>query len=263
MAVQIVDQTNATFPRLVVAGLSGDSGKTLVSLALLLLAREAHIEVAAFKKGPDYIDAAWLTWASGLPARNLDTFLMGFPKAVGSFARHALPGGLNIVEGNRGLYDGSDARGTHSTAELAKALKSPVLLVINATKVTRTLAASVLGCQKLDPEVQIAGVILNQVSGVRHERVLREAIESVSGVPVLGVLPRAPGDALLPERHLGLVTPQEHPRIESVHSNLLSLAEGMLTWQHCSASPPGSRRYRLKRKLTIGRRTAGDSRSVT
>lgn len=221
-----MDKTNATFPRLVVAGLSGDSGKTLVSLALLLLAREAHIKVAAFKKGPDYVDAAWLTWACGLPARNLDTFLMGFPKAVGSFALHALASGFNIVEGNRGLYDGSDAHGTHSTAELAKALASPVLLVVNATKVTRTLAALVLGCQKLDPEVQIAGVILNQVSGARHERVLREAVESVSGVPVMGVLPRASSDALLPGRHLGLVTPQEHPQIESLRTNLLSLAKG-------------------------------------
>jgi cobyrinic acid a,c-diamide synthase len=222
------DKTNVTFPRLVVAGLSGDSGKTLVSLALLFLARQAHLEVAAFKKGPDYIDAAWLAWASGRSARNLDTFLMGFPKAVGSFALHALPGGLNLIEGNRGLYDGSDARGTHSTAELAKALGTPVLLVVNATKVTRTLAALVLGCQKLDPEVPMAGVILNQVSGTRHERVLREAIESVTGLPVLGVLPRADTDALLPGRHLGLVTPQEHPQIESLRTNLLALTEGHL-----------------------------------
>ena len=90
----IGNRLNATFPRLVVAGLSGDSGKTLVSLALLFLARKAHLEVAAFKKGPDYIDAPWLAWASARSARNFDTFLMGFPKAVGSFALHALPGGL-------------------------------------------------------------------------------------------------------------------------------------------------------------------------
>jgi cobyrinic acid a,c-diamide synthase len=217
-----------SLPRLVVAGLSGDSGKTLVSLALLLLARAAGLPVRAFKKGPDYIDAAWLTWASGHPARNLDTFLMGFQRAVPSFGRHALPAGLNLIEGNRGLYDGADPQGTHSTAELAKALCAPVLLVLNARKVTRTVAASVLGCQRLDPGVQIVGVILNQVAGRRHEQVLREAIETVCGIPVLGVIPRASSDELLPGRHLGLVTPQEHPRLEDLTHNLMDLVKGRL-----------------------------------
>jgi cobyrinic acid a,c-diamide synthase len=141
-----------------------------------------------------------------------------------------LPGGLNLVEGNRGLYDGLNARGMHSTAELAKALRAPVVLVVNATKVTRTLAALILGCQKLDPEVPIAGVLLNRVSGTRHERVLREAIESVTDLPVLGVLPKASADVLLPGRHLGLVTPQEHPQIESLCANLLSLTEGRIDY---------------------------------
>lgn len=222
---------SGSLPRLVVAGLSGDSGKTLVSLGLVFLAQEAGLPVRAFKKGPDYIDAAWLSWASGVPARNLDTWLMGFPTAVASLTRHALPGGLNIVEGNRGLYDGVDPEGTHSTAELAKALGAPVILVVNATKVTRTAAACVLGCQRLDPEVRIAGVVLNQVAGRRHERVLREAVESVCGLPVLGVLPRAQGEALLPGRHLGLVTPQEHPRIEELRQNVLGLVEGRLDFE--------------------------------
>ena len=135
----------SAFPRLVVAGLSGESGKTLVSLSLLLAARRRGIPAAAFKKGPDYIDAAWLSWASERPARNLDTWLMGFDSAAESFARHAVYPGLNVVEGNRGLYDGTDPRGTHSTAELAKALSAPVVLVVNCTKVTRTAAALVLG----------------------------------------------------------------------------------------------------------------------
>ena len=169
--------TMADLPRLVVAGLSGESGKTLVSLALLLEAGRRGIPVRAFKKGPDYIDSAWLEWASRKPARNLDTYLMGFERVADSFASHAVPGGFNLVEGNRGLYDGADARGTHSTAELAKALHAPVVLVVNATKVTRTVAALVLGCQRLDPDVRIAGVVINQVAGARHERIVREAIE--------------------------------------------------------------------------------------
>ena len=212
-----------TAPRVVVAGLAGDSGKTFVALGFLLLAKEQGLAVRGFKKGPDYIDAAWLTWAAGHPARNLDTYLMGFERPVASFARHAAPDGLNVIEGNRGLFDGADARGTHSTAELAKILGAPVVLVLNATKVTRTAAAFVLGCQYLDPKLRLAGVILNRVGTRRQESVLREAIESASGVPVLGVIPKAGDAALLPGRHLGLVTPAEHPRIAEVQRNVLEL----------------------------------------
>lgn len=208
-------------PRLVVAGLSGESGKTLVTLALALVANRQGIPVRAFKKGPDYIDAAWLSWASGKPARNLDTHLMGFDAVRRSLAQNGVSGGLNLIEGNRGLYDGLDARGTHSTAELAKALQASVVLVVDTTKVTRTVAAMVLGCQKLDPEVGIAGVILNQVAGVRHERVIRDAIESACLTPVLGAIPRAPAGALLSTRHLGLVTPREYSGHEDLAQNLL------------------------------------------
>lgn len=132
-------------------------------MALLLEASRRNLPVRAFKKGPDYIDAAWLEWASGQPARNLDTHLMGFDRVAASFASRATAHGLNVIEGNRGLYDGLDASGTHSTAELAKALRAPVVLVIDAAKVTRTAAALVLGCQNLDPDAQIAGVIANRV----------------------------------------------------------------------------------------------------
>jgi cobyrinic acid a,c-diamide synthase len=193
-----------------------------------LLAREAGLPVAAFKKGPDYIDAAWLTWASKRSCRHLDVYLMGPEEACASFFAHADPAGLNVIEGNRGIYDGFDARGTHSTAELAKLLHAPVILVLNATKMTRTGAALVLGCQKLDPEVMIAGVVLNQISNRRHEAVLREAVEASCGVPVVGVIPRASGDALLPGRHLGLVTPEEHLGIAVLKQNLLSVIQGHL-----------------------------------
>ncbi|MBI4876013.1 MAG: cobyrinate a,c-diamide synthase [Acidobacteria bacterium] len=217
-----------SLPRLAVAGTAGDAGKTLVSVGLALEARRAGLAVRAFKKGPDYIDAAWLTFAAGRPARNLDSFLMGFEGAAASFRRHAVPRGLNIVEGNRGLYDGLDAQGTHSTAELAKALQAPVVLVVNATKVTRSAAAWVLGCQKLDPEVHIAGVILNQVAAPRHEQILREAVESACGIPVLGAIPRLRGERILPWRHLGLVTPAEHPDTAGLDQRLMKLLEGRL-----------------------------------
>lgn len=207
------------------AGLSGGSGKTLVSLGLLLSAQRRGVRVSAFKKGPDYIDAAWLAWAAGRSAHNLDTFLMGREGAVAAFAAQAYLAGLNVIEGNRGLFDGVDAQGTHSTAELAKALGAPIVLVLDATKVTRTAAAMVLGCQRLDPHVNIAGVIVNQVSGPRHEAVLREAIESACGIPVLAALPRISNPRLIPERHLGLVVPEDHPDKEALRANLEDLVE--------------------------------------
>jgi cobyrinic acid a,c-diamide synthase len=210
-------------PRIVVAGLSGDAGKTLVSLALLIEAGGRGVDVRAFKKGPDYVDAAWLSWASNHPARNLDTWLAGPAVVCQAFGRHATPDGLNVIEGNRGVFDGLDAEGTHSTAELAKTLAAPALLVVDARKATRTLAALVLGCRTLDPDLQIAGVVLNRVAGSRHETVARQAIESATGVRVVGAIPRIEGDAL-PGRHLGLVMPEEHGSTGRVRELALKIA---------------------------------------
>lgn len=208
-------------PRIVVAGLGGGSGKTIVSMALLLAARRAGRATRAFKKGPDYIDAAWLGWASDRGTRNLDTWLMGFDGAFASFVRNSTPEGLNLVEGNRGVFDGMDVAGTHSSAALAKTLRAPVLLVLNVTKVTRTAAAFVLGAQTLDPDLNIAGVVLNYVNGRRHEQIVRECIESVCRIPVLGAVPRMDLAELVPERHLGLVTPDEHGTREALEDKLL------------------------------------------
>jgi cobyrinic acid a,c-diamide synthase len=210
-------------PRLVIAGLSGDAGKTLVSVGLALLLRDRGVPVRGFKKGPDYIDAAWLAWATGEPARNLDTWLMGPDLARAAFVEQGIDDGLNLIEGNRGIFDGIDEKGTHSTAELAKLLHAPVILVVDATKVTRTAAACVLGCQALDPDVRFAGVVLNQVAGPRHERVLRDAIESTCELPVLGAVPKASSQALLPGRHLGLLTPEEHAIKDVLESELRDL----------------------------------------
>ncbi len=214
-------------PRLMIAGISGGAGKTLVSMGLLLLLRRAGIAVRAFKKGPDYIDAAWLSWASGLPARNLDTYLMGAEGARSSFVQHGIADGISVIEANRGLFDGFDAQGTHSSAVLAETLAAPVLLVVNATKMTRTAAALVLGCQKLDPNLSIRGVILNNVNGRRHEQVLRTSIESICGVPVVGAIPRATVNPV-PERHLGLMPPSEHSGMAQIQADLLQIVEGKI-----------------------------------
>jgi cobyrinic acid a,c-diamide synthase len=168
--------------------------------------------VVPFKKGPDYIDAAWLALAASRPCYNLDTFMMGREQVVRSFSRHALEGAISLIEGNRGLFDGSNPEGEHSTAELAKLLRAPVILVVDCDKVTRTAAAMVLGCRHFDRSVDIRGVILNRVAGSRHAAVVRKSVEDYCGIPVLGTVPRI-ADIPFSERHLGLIPPQEHDRV--------------------------------------------------
>ncbi len=211
-------------PRLVVAGTGGDSGKTLITLSILLALRRRGGRSLGFKKGPDFIDAAWLAWATGRPARNLDTFLMGAAGAREAFVENAQGDELNVIEGNRGLLDGMDAAGTHSTAALAESLAAPVVLVLGVRKVTATCAAWVEGCRRLAPGVDLCGVILNQVAGARHGRVAAQAVE-VLGVPVLGSVPRLGGGDPLPGRHLGLVTPEEHGALEGMAGRLADVAE--------------------------------------
>ncbi|MBN1343879.1 MAG: cobyrinate a,c-diamide synthase [Phycisphaerae bacterium] len=196
-------------PRLVLSGLRGGSGKTVVTLGLIGGLRARGLRIAPFKKGPDYIDPAWLRLAAGHECHNLDAFLMAPDDVRSSFIEHARQADLSLVEGNRGLYDGMDATGTYSTAELAKLLDAPVVLVADCTKATRTVAAMVLGCRALDPQVRLAGVILNQVASRRQESVIRRAVEQDCDVKVLGAVPRM-ADLVLTERHLGLLPPAEH-----------------------------------------------------
>jgi cobyrinic acid a,c-diamide synthase len=212
-------------PRVVIAGLSGDSGKTLVTLGLARCLSRRGLVVRPFKKGPDYIDAAWLAAAAGRPCGNLDTFMMP-EEAIGASVERAAGADLLLVEGNRGLFDGVDPRGTHSTAELARRLGAPVVLVVGVAKTTRTAAALVLGCRHADPELQLAGVILNRVATERHERVVREAVEELAGIPVLGAVPRLGGGDPLPGRHLGLVTVSEHPRRDEAIETAAGAVEG-------------------------------------
>lgn len=216
-------------PRLVVAGLSGDSGKTIVTSCLLTALEQAGLSVAVFKKGPDYIDAAWLSVISRTACRNLDTYLADPDKALKTFTSNATRADIAVIEGNRGLFDGKDVQGTHSTAELARLLKAPVVLVVDATKATRTVAALVKGCQAFDPDMNISGVILNRMAGKRHLRIVTETIEKYCNVPVLGALPKLGDDAsLIPGRHLGLVTPAEFESEDRLRSRLQDMAEKYL-----------------------------------
>jgi cobyrinic acid a,c-diamide synthase len=154
---------------------------------------------------------------------------MGSEQVTRSFSRHAREGSLALVEGNRGLYDGMNPEGEHSTAELAKLLHAPVILIVDCDKVTRTTAAMVLGCQSLDPQVDIRGVILNRVGGSRHAAIASRSVGYYCHIPVLGVVPRIGAVAVpFPERHLGLIPPQEHESVRKALSRAGNLAEECL-----------------------------------
>lgn len=196
-------------PRVIIAGLGGDSGKTLLTLGLIANLKD-YYKLAIFKKGPDFIDPLWLGIAGDSIARNLDTYIMGKRKTLKSFIQFSESCNFAIIEGNRGLYDGLDEKGTHSTAELAKIVKAPVIIIINASKITRTIAAIVYGCKFFDKKVDLKGVVLNNVSGKRHLNVITDSIEKYVGIPVIGSIPKILQKDILPSRHLGLVTPVEY-----------------------------------------------------
>ena len=206
-------------PRIMLTALRGGAGKTTITVGLISALRKRNLKVAAFKKGPDYIDAGWLAKASNNPCYNLDAFLMPIEEILESFKAASCQCDIAVIEGNRGLYDGMDSKGTCSSAELAKALRVPVIVIIDATKTTRTAAAMVKGCQVLDPEVNIGGVILNRVANPRHRSILTSAIEEYCGVEVVGAVPKIKSRDF-PERHMGLVTSLEHGKIEKSLSRM-------------------------------------------
>lgn len=198
-----------SFPRIIFAGLRGGSGKTTISLGVISALRNKRgLSITPFKKGPDFIDSGWLSLAAQRPCYNLDPFLVSKERVYESFTSH-FNGDIAIIEGNRGLYDGMDVDGSYSTAELSKLITAPVVLIVDCTKMTRTVAAIVLGCMNFDKEVQIRGVILNQLSGLRHESVAKGAIEKYCSIPVIGAIPRLRSGEF-PERHMGLIPYQEH-----------------------------------------------------
>lgn len=234
---------NLSCPRIVVAALRGGAGKTLLSLGIAAALKKRGQKIAAFKKGPDYIDAAWLSLAAQEPCHNLDFFLMGKEAVQHSFWTKSSAADFSIVEGNRGLFDGMDKEGSQSTAELAKLIESPVILIVEGDKITRTAAALVLGCQKLDPKVEIKGVILNRIARPRHEEIIRQAITNICQLPVLGAIPRLKNFPL-PERHLGLIPPPEHTFVEEALKKAEEIVEENVDlkqiWEIAHSAPPRS-----------------------
>lgn len=214
-------------PRLIIAGLSGGAGKTTVSLGIARAWSRAGRTVAPFKKGPDYIDAAWLALAARNTASNLDPFLMPEERLHSLFWNKALEADCCCIEGNRGLFDGKDLEGSCSTAALARLLKTPIVLVMDCTKMTRTAAAIVCGCMNFEKPMPLAGVICNRVAGERHREMLKQCIEHYAKVPVLGMLPKT--STPIAERHMGLVSSHEKKNHDLVLERLADMVE-----MHCN-----------------------------
>jgi len=200
-------------PRIILSALKGGSGKTIITLGLISLWRQQDYKVSPFKKGPDFIDAGWLGLAAGRPCYNLDPFMMNQEQITQSFLRRSENMDISLIEGNRGLFDGFDPEGHCSTAELGKILKAPVILIVDVTMSTRTIAALVLGCLRFDPDLEIRGVILNRVAGARQENIVRQAIDRYCNIPVVGAVPKLKNNPF-PERHMGLVPQQERKEAE-------------------------------------------------
>ena len=190
--------------RLVIAGTGSGVGKTTIATGLMAAFTAAGRDVAGFKAGPDFIDPSYHALATPRGSTNLDAFLCGEDLIAPMFVRHAAGSDIAVVEGVMGLFDGvTGTEGVASTGHVAKLIDAPVVLVVDASSMGRSVAAVVHGFTTFDPEVRIAGVIANRVGSDRHARIVRDALDRI-GVPVLGAIPR--DDALgVPSRHLGLI----------------------------------------------------------
>ena len=230
------------FGCLLISSPQGRSGKTTVTIGLCDVLRRKGLSVQPFKKGPDYIDPSWLTVATGRSCRNLDLYLFPEEKLIRLFQQACEGADLAVIEGAMGLYDGYDSAGHGTTAEVAHLLKSPVILVVNCTRMTGSIAAMVSGYQHFQKGVRVAGVVLNYVSGPRHEQKLRAAVEQHCQIPVVGSIPKD-RELRITERHLGLIPSQESRESGSTIDGLSRKLEGYLDLEKIlaiaqSASPP-------------------------
>jgi cobyrinic acid a,c-diamide synthase len=194
--------------RIVIAGTHSGSGKTTITAGLLAALRKKGLKVQPFKVGPDYIDTGYHAVAAGRISYNLDFWMMPQPNIIQLFI-HGMEGiDFGVIEGVMGLYDGVGSTPEGSTAEIAKLLNAPVLLVVDAGGMSTSAAAQVLGYKSFDQDLRLAGVIVNNVGSEHHYKLVKEAIVAYTGVPVLGFLPK---NKLveLPSRHLGLLPAEE------------------------------------------------------
>ncbi|MBT6498860.1 MAG: AAA family ATPase, partial [Deltaproteobacteria bacterium] len=193
------------------------SGKTTLTIGISAALMEQGLKLRVFKKGPDYIDPMWHQAVTGLPCYNIDPYWMSPEMCQSIFATHSRGVDFSLVEGNHGLHDGLDLAGSNSGAYLAKLLGLPVILVVDGSGMNRGVAAIVLGHQKLDPDLNIGGVILNHIGTPRQREKQVAAIEHYCGIPVLGAIPKTT-NVQIKERHLGLITIHETELVSEVVS---------------------------------------------
>jgi cobyrinic acid a,c-diamide synthase len=228
-------------PRLAISAPHRSSGKSTVSIGLCAALRRRGRIVQPFKKGPDFIDPMWLSAAAGRRCRNLDFFMMGGKGIVETFLAGAGGADLSIVECNHGLHDGLDPEGSDSSAALALLLGAPVLLVVNARGMNRGVAPLVQGQVGFEPDLHVGGVVLNNVSGSRHEKKIRDALGRYCDLPVLGVIPHRP-ELEIAERHLGLTPLEEDPaladRLERLASSIEECVDVEAVERLAVSSPP-------------------------
>jgi len=217
-------------PRITVSAPHRSSGKTTLSIGLSRALTGAGYKVQPFKKGPDFIDPMWLSAATGRDCRNLDLFMMGEDNIKKSLQRAGSGADLSIIEGNMGLYDGMEVDGKGSTADIARLIESPIILIIDTSNMTRSIAPLLIGFQKFEPDVFIAGVILNKVASPRHEAKLRAAIETYTDIEVAGAIPRLPEIGII-QRHLGLKPAKEDERAVSIIESIGAVIEKFVDLQ--------------------------------
>jgi cobyrinic acid a,c-diamide synthase len=210
--------------RIYISAAHKSSGKTTLSLGLCAALHKAKLQVQPFKKGPDYIDPLWLAQASHASCYNLDFNTMSNSEIVEKFSYYAQRADISIIEGNKGLYDGLSVDGSDCNAAVAKLLDTPVVLVLDTRGVIRGVAPLLLGYQQFDREVNITGVIFNKVGGSRHERKLRNIVETYTDISVLGAVHTHP-DLELVERHLGLMPINESDLASEKIANIATLVE--------------------------------------
>ena len=215
-------------PRLLIAGTHSGVGKTTVTIGLIQGLMQRGLRVQPFKLGPDYIDPGYHTKVAGRTSRNLDTWMIPPAGLIPLFQRTCQGVDVALIEGVMGLYDGIGATGEQaSTAELAKLLRCPVLLVLDASALSRSAAAIVRGYVDFDPHVQIVGCLLNRMAGPGHYRLVKEGIERLARIPVVGFLPKD-DRCVLPERHLGLIPSNEERGWQRICAPLLArIREGV------------------------------------
>ncbi|SDG65948.1 cobyrinate a,c-diamide synthase [Roseospirillum parvum] len=196
--------------RLFLSAAHKSSGKTTISLGLAAALTARGLVVQTFKKGPDYIDPLWLARASGRPCFNLDFNTQSRGEIGALCATHAAEAQVSLIEGNKGLFDGMALDGSDSNAALARAVAAPVVLIVDCRGMTRGIAPLLMGYRAFEPDLPIAGVILNRTGGARHEGKLIAAIEHFTDLKVLGAVREAP-ELAMQERHLGLIPASEAP----------------------------------------------------